>query len=72
MLTDLQRRAIPKCAPDECHYAASFPEAVYFAQLELDLIDEGQEAAACYTKRQVASLRKFVRNNLASLHAMHS
>lgn len=71
MLTKLELAAIPQCAPSECFEVSTFAEAVYFAQIELDLIDEGQEAAECYTKREIAALRKFVKNNLASLHSMH-
>lgn len=63
--------AIPVCAPAECFEAPTFSEAVYFAALELDMIDEGQGAARAYTKREVAALRKFVKDNRASLGAMH-
>lgn len=64
-------QTLPLCAPSECFEAPSFAEAVYFAKLELDLIDEGQDAARTYTKREVAALRKFVNDNRASLGAMH-
>ena len=66
-MTKMEIAAIPACAPSECFDSPTFEEAVYFARLELDLIDEGQEAAECYTKREVARLRKFVKDNRASL-----
>lgn len=61
------RDTIPSGAPSECFDAASFGEALYQAVLELDLISEGQEAAQCYTKRQVRNLRKWVHDNRLTL-----
>lgn len=58
---------MPKCAPSECFAAPTFGEALWQVVLELDLIDEGQEAAECYTERQVKSLRKWVWDNRLSL-----
>jgi len=46
---------------------ATFHDVVWSAQIELDLIAEGQEAAEHYTKRQVKQLQKFVNVNRAFL-----
>ncbi|MCE9545267.1 MAG: hypothetical protein K8T25_07090 [Planctomycetia bacterium] len=58
---------IPSCAPSECFAAPSLGEALYFALLELDLIDEGQEAADHYTKRDIRHLRRWVSENRLTL-----
>lgn len=68
--SDIWRKSVPACAPSECHDAENLAEAAYMAKLELDLIDEGQEAALCYSGRQVALLRKFVSDNQSSLKDM--
>ena len=52
--------SMPNCFfPD----ADTLEEALSQASLELDLIDEGQEAAECYTAAEVKSLRKWVNDN---------
>lgn len=57
-MTDAERKAIPPCL---CYDPfMSFDEVVWFAIIELDLIDEGQEAANYYSKREVAQVRRFV------------
>lgn len=68
MLTELQIAAIPKCLDFDPYM--TFAEVVWHAQIELDLIAEGQEAAECYTKREVRQIQKFVRDNRASLGSM--
>ncbi len=62
------RTAVPACFDYDPFM--TFSEVVWHAQIELDLIEEGQEAAECYTKRQVKQLRKFVKDNMASCKAM--
>jgi len=57
-MTDAERKAIPGCL---CYDPfMTFDEVVWFAIIELDLIDERQEAANYYTKREVNQLRHFV------------
>lgn len=64
------RDTIPSGAPDECFESTTFGEALYFAQLELDLIAaEGQECSRHYTKRQLRNLRLWVQNNRATVKA---
>lgn len=36
-------------------------DAWWMARIELDLIDEGQEAAECYTPVEVILIRRFVK-----------
>lgn len=58
--------------PDSFSYdtlaVTSPPELVNLVRIELDLIDEGQEAAEAYTKRDVAKLRAFIKK-WGHLHA---
>lgn len=61
------RDTIPSGAPTECWDAPTFGEALYLGRIELDLIEEGQEAAGHYTKRQIRNLRKWLHDNRLSL-----
>lgn len=65
MLTAQEIAAVPNCLGIDPHM--SFAEVVWDAQIELDLIAEGQEAAEHYTRRQVRQLQKFVNDNRAAL-----
>lgn len=69
MRTPEWHKAIPDCAPSECFDSITFCEAMMYIRIELDLIEEGQEAAQAYTKRQVAQLRKCLKDNRASAQA---
>jgi hypothetical protein len=51
---------VPKCLDFDPYM--SFAQVVHYAQIELDLIQEGQEAAGFYTKPQVKQIQKFVRD----------
>lgn len=72
MTADAWRMSIPVCLADSCGDAVCLGEAVWFAILELDLIEEGQEAAECYTKREVKQIRKFIKDNQLSLRIWQS
>jgi hypothetical protein len=68
MVTQLQAAVIPTCLDYDPYM--TFAEVVWHAQIELDLIAEGQDGTEHYTKREVRQIQKFVNDNRASLHAM--
>lgn len=69
-MTELELRAIPACAPDDCFLAATFAEAVYCVKLEVDAIAAGLHPDVPYQRGEIAELRKFALDNRASLLSM--
>ena len=53
------RQRIPTCLIGAVDDATTLDEARWLARIELDLIEEGEEAAADYTPREVAVIRRF-------------
>ncbi len=68
MLTALQIAAIPACLDYDPYM--TFPEVVWHARVELDLIYERQDGTEHFTKRDINAIKKFVADNLASLKAI--
>jgi hypothetical protein len=53
------RNKIPTCLVGAVDDATTLDEARWLARIELDLVEEGEEAADDYTPRDVAAIRRF-------------
>ena len=64
MLTRRELDSIPDCLVGSVADAQTFDDAVWLARIELDLIEEGQEAAEAYSAKEVQQIRRFVKRHL--------
>ena len=53
------RNKIPTCLVGAVDDAATLDEARWLARIELDLVEEEEDAADDYTPREVAAIRRF-------------
>ena len=51
---------VPTCLVGTVDDAKTLDEAKWLARIELDLIEEGEEAADAYSPREVQQIRRFV------------